>query len=409
MRKQRVLFRCVCAVAAMVGGVGLVGATVDLGTVTAAGAGYVSLHAPARILDTRPGEVTGDGQFAGGGIREFGSTLQLPVAGRVGVPADAAAVVLNVTVTETTGAGFITVFPCGGGRPTASNLNYLAGQTIPNLVISKIGVGGMVCLFNGAATHLIVDVAGYFPGVDAFIPLATPARLLDTRPGGTTIDGGSAGGGIRPNGSVQVVQVTGRAGVPTGVASVVLNVTVDQPQLAGFITVFPCGAGIPTASNVNYVAGQIVPNAVVSKLAADGTTCLYNSAATHLIVDISGYFADATMLVPLSTPARILDTRPGEPTVDGAFSGSGLRPSKGTIRLSVGGRAGVPATASAVVLTVTVDQAQANGFITVYPTGVIDPTHRTSTTSSDRPCRTPSSHDSAPGGRYASTASVRRI
>src|SRR4051794_22474552 len=255
MRKQRVLLRCVCGVAAMVGGVGSIGATLNGGTVKAAGAGYVSLDAPARILDTRPGGVTADGQFAGGGIRDFGSTLQLVVAGRVGVPADAASVVLNVTVTETTGAGFITAFPCGGGRPTASNLNYLAGQNIPNLVISKIGVGGMVCLFNGAATHLIVDVAGYFPGVDAFIPLTTPARLLDTRPGGTTIDGAVAGGGMRPNGSVQVLQVAGRAGVPTGAASVVLNVTVDQPQLAGFITVYPCGGAIPTASNVNYIAG----------------------------------------------------------------------------------------------------------------------------------------------------------
>ena len=358
----------------MVGIVGWVGAGGQRATVNAAPAvGYVSLDAPARILDTRPGSVTADAQFAGGGIREFGSTLQLVVAGRVGVPADAAAVVLNVTVTETTGAGFITVFPCGGGRPTASNLNYVAGQNTPNLVITKIGTGGMVCLFNGAATHLIVDVAGYFPGVDAFIPLATPARLLDTRPGGTTIDGVSAGAGIRPNGSVQVLQVTDRAGIPTGAASVILNVTVDQSQLAGFITVYPCGGSIPTASNVNYIAGQTVANAVVSKLAADGTTCLYDSAATHLIVDVAGYFADAAVLIPLAAPARLLDTRAGGATVDGSFSGSGLRPSQGTIQLSVGGRAGVPATASAVVLNVTVDQAQANGFITVYPTGVDRP------------------------------------
>ena len=71
--------------------------------------------------------------------------------------------VLNVTVTEAQGAGVITVFPCEAGRPTASNLNYLANTNVPNLVITKIGAGGVVCLFNSAATHLIVDVAGLLP------------------------------------------------------------------------------------------------------------------------------------------------------------------------------------------------------------------------------------------------------
>jgi hypothetical protein len=339
--------------------------------VAAAGTGYVSLPNPARILDTRSDGVTVDGQFAAGGIQALGSTLQLQVASRAGVPVDAASVVLNVTVTESQGTGFITVYPCEAGRPTASNLNYVPNKNIPNMVIAKIGSGGLVCLFNSAATHLIVDVAGYFPGVDAFVPLPAPARLLDTRPGNTTVDGKFAGDGLRANGSVLALQVASRAGVPAGASTVVLNVTVDEPQIAGFITVYPCGAGIPTASNLNYVAGQTVPNAVITKLAADGTVCLFNSAATQLIVDVAGYFANAAVLVPLAAPARLLDTRPGATTIDGdvRFTGSGLRPSGGTIDLIVGTRAGIPEGASAVVLNVTVDQPQADGFITVYPTG----------------------------------------
>jgi hypothetical protein len=362
--------RCVGAIAALILVLVLVDSSRLAARVEAAGSGYISLAAPARILDTRLDGATIDGQFAAGGLRAFGSTLQLVVAGRAGVPSDAASVVLNVTVTEAQGAGVITVFPCEAGRPTASNLNYLANTNVPNLVISKIGVGGVVCLFNSAATHLIVDVGGYFPGVDAFTALAAPARLLDTRPGTSTIDGGFAGGGIRPTGGVQELQVTGRAGVPAGVSTVVLNVTVDQPQIAGFITVYPCDSGIPTASNLNFTAAQTVPNAVISRLSSTGTVCLYNSGATHLIVDVTGYFADQTVLVPLGAPARLLDTRPGGPTVDFVFSGTGLRPSTGTIQLNVAGRAGIPANASAVVLNVTVDQPQANGFITVYPTGV---------------------------------------
>lgn len=69
---------------------------------------------------------------------------------------------LNVTVTEAAGAGFITVWPCGEPQPLASNLNYIAGSTIPNAVVTKIGEDGKVCLYNSAPTHLVVDSNGYF-------------------------------------------------------------------------------------------------------------------------------------------------------------------------------------------------------------------------------------------------------
>ena len=78
---------------------------------------------------------------------------------------DAAAVVLNVTVTAPEGSGFITVYPCGEPLPTASNLNFVAGDTVPNAVVVKLGAGGKVCLFAAeSATHLIADTNGYFPG-----------------------------------------------------------------------------------------------------------------------------------------------------------------------------------------------------------------------------------------------------
>ena len=335
--------------------------------------GYISLAAPARVLDSRPLGETIDGQFAGIGLRPQGSTLQLTVAGRAGVPLDAVAVVVNVTVVDTQGSGYVTAYPCGELQPTASNLNYTVAKTIPNLVIAKIGAGGQVCLFNTGPTHLIADIAGYFPGTDALTPLATPARLLDTRPDGSTIDSAAVAGGIRPAGSTQVLQISTRAGIPAGAATVVLNVTVDQPQGSGYITVYPCDAPLPTASNLNYTAGQTIPNAVITKLSATGTVCLYTSSATHLIVDAAGYFADTSVVVPLAAPARLLDTRPDGLTIDGAHRATGVRPTGGTYQLPITGRAGVPAEASAVVLNVTVDQTQAAGYITVYPTGVSRP------------------------------------
>ena len=84
------------------------------------------------------------------------------MTGRAGVPAGAVAAVVNVTVVHARGPGFVTVFPCGSDRPTASSLNFVAGSTVPNGVIAKIGVGGKVCLFASNGTHLIVDVNGTF-------------------------------------------------------------------------------------------------------------------------------------------------------------------------------------------------------------------------------------------------------
>jgi hypothetical protein len=117
---------------------------------------------PGRLLDSRSGQATVDGQFNGIGVRGAGSVTALTVAGRGGVAGDAAAVVLNVTVTDALAAGFVTVFPCGSAQPNASSVNYVAGSTVANAVIVKVGTGGQVCVFTQSAINLIADVNGYF-------------------------------------------------------------------------------------------------------------------------------------------------------------------------------------------------------------------------------------------------------
>ena len=151
------------------------------------GTDYISLP-PARVADSRPAASTIDGQFAGDGKHAGGSTMVLAIAGRGGVPVDASAVTLNVTVTEADAAGFVTAFPCGADQPTASNVNFTTGATVPNAVISKLGTGGAVCIFTSQPLHLVVDVNGAFPPETSYRPL-NPARLLETRPGQSTIDG----------------------------------------------------------------------------------------------------------------------------------------------------------------------------------------------------------------------------
>ncbi|HEX3621684.1 MAG TPA: hypothetical protein VHT97_05140 [Acidimicrobiales bacterium] len=68
---------------------------------------------------------------------------------------------LNLTAAEPTAESFVTAWPDGQLRPFASNLNVLPGQTVPNLVVVKLGSGGKVDLYNNAgSTHLVADVAG---------------------------------------------------------------------------------------------------------------------------------------------------------------------------------------------------------------------------------------------------------
>jgi hypothetical protein len=144
----------------------------------------------------------------------------------------------------------------------ASNLNYAAGQTVPNMVVVKVGEGGKVDLFNAAGSaDVIVDVAGWY-GTEAAAEgsrysTLNPYRILDTRTGP---------GPLGPAGT-RSVQVTGRGGVPaSGVSAVALNVTVTNPTAAGYLTAWPGSGARPLASNLNYVAGQTVANMVVVKV-----------------------------------------------------------------------------------------------------------------------------------------------
>ena len=321
---------------------------------------------PSRLLDTRVGNGAPQARVAASG------TVGLQVTGRGGVPATGvAAVVVNVTVTGPSASGFITVYPSGTSQPTASNLNFTAGQTIPNLVTVKLGTDGKIDLRNNSAgsVHLIADVAGYYlagtptvPG--AFVSL-DPARLLDTRVGN-----GAPKAAVAANGTVDL-QVTGRGGVPEGdVSAVVVNVTVTSPVSSGFITVYPSDSSQPTASNLNFTAGQTIPNLVTVKLGDDGKIKLTNNSpgTVQLIADVAGYYLAGTPTVPGAfvsvDPTRLLDTRVGNGAAKEPVAASDY------IGVQVTARGGVPAMdVAAVVVNVTATAPAAAGFITVFPIG----------------------------------------
>jgi hypothetical protein len=193
---------------------------------------------------------------------------------------------LNVTIVGPKSAGYATVFPCGQPAPNASNLNYVAGQTVANAVITPLAAGH-VCVYTNAAAHVVVDVTGTISG--GFTGLAAPARLLDTRRGQKTVDGQNAGAGALAANTPLTLTVAGRAALPTGTSVVALNVTVVNPQTDGYATVYPCGQPVPNASNVNFAAGQTVANSVVTALGA-GSVCVYANAKADVVVDVTGRF-----------------------------------------------------------------------------------------------------------------------
>jgi hypothetical protein len=244
---------------------------------SAAGGGRYNALPPARLLDTRAGAPVG-----------AGGTIAPTVVGVGGVPATGvSAVVLNVTVTQPTAQSYLTVFPSGTARPLTSNLNFLASQTVPNLVMAKVGADGKVAVYNDAGTtHVVLDVVGWF-GTDGAAAggrynALPPSRLLDTRTGAPV----GAGGTVDQT-------VAGVGGVPaTGVSAVVLNVTVTQPTAQSYLTVFPSGTARPLTSNLNFLAGQTVPNLVMAKVGADGKVAVYNNAGSaHVVVDVVGWYS----------------------------------------------------------------------------------------------------------------------
>jgi hypothetical protein len=114
---------------------------------------------PVRVLDTRDG--TGVAAQRRGPLGR-GQVFALHLAGTSGIPADARAVLLNVTVTEAQGPGFVTVFPCGRPVPVVSNLNFVGGVDRANLVKARLGVNGDVCFFAFVGTQLVADLDGWF-------------------------------------------------------------------------------------------------------------------------------------------------------------------------------------------------------------------------------------------------------
>jgi hypothetical protein len=308
---------------------------------------------------------------------EPGVDLQMPVLGVSGIPlTGVTAVSLNLTAVGPTAEGYMTVWPCGSSQPGTSNVNFVKDQIVPNAVIAPVDSTGKVCIASSVASHVIVDVNGWF-GTTSGLNALTPVRVFDTRSGAGGVPVAKVGA-LDGSGSVLEVSVLSAIGQSAGtVAAVSLNVTATSTSASkygGYVTAYPCGER-PNASNLNFVSNQSVPNAVIVPVSAAGTVCFYVYGQADLIADVNGWFAGGSGFNSLA-PTRVFDTRSGLGGVPvakvGALDGSGV-----PLKVQVAGTNGVPPLgAAAVMMNVTVDATTApavGGYVTAYPCDATPP------------------------------------
>ncbi len=311
---------------------------------------------PARIYDTRPSTAFPSGINSAGvpvATSPAGGFVDVQILGQGGIPptaTDVLAVAVSITVTGPTSVGFLQAYPTGSAAGISSIVNFVTGQTVPNLTVATIGANGKLTLRLStpilAQADVLIDVFGWFStsayakNGARFIPVG-PGRIWDTREP-------SFNGTGKPIGQAQMITVPIRGAdsqipaitdiVPNdpNVVGVVLNVTginTEPYNLPTFVSVLPeSPSGPPTTSNLNLGQNQIKANLVIVPVTnADGAIRLYNSGGnTHVAIDVVGYMmanVDDSVhprqgrVIPLSSPFRAFDTR--EPSFGNAQLGPG--------------------------------------------------------------------------------------
>jgi hypothetical protein len=252
------------------------------GAMTATATGRFSPLTPQRLMDTRVG--------FGATRLDAGQTVELQVAGNAGVPADATAVTMNLTSVDAAAAGYVTAYPCDAQRPVVSNLNPQPGRTRPNMVTVPLSADGRLCLFSLNPVDLVADITGYYAadGASTFTP-TTPFRLIDTRDRlRAEMNAGTAGQQVGA-GQVVTLQIAGVRGVPAGATAVSVNITTTASSGNGYLTAWPCNDR-PVASTANMRIDGAVSNGAQLPLSASGTLCVYAQNATHVVIDVNGWW-----------------------------------------------------------------------------------------------------------------------
>ena len=326
---------------------------------TAQGGDFVAVT-PARLIDTRTGlGMTG---------AKVGKTplVTASIAGRTGTVAPGAvkALALNVTIAEPSQAGYLTV-AAAGTRPSDVSQIAFVSATASSLIVTRANADGLVelRLSDGASSHIIVDLLGYFvsqrsPANLSIVPEAQPKALFDSR---TTVP-------VEP---AKTIELT----LPAPEAGAILGVTATGARGSGYLTVYG-GATRPDTSAVNFAAGHDATALAIVATGADRVVHIYNgsTAAVHVVVfhiarleagtpegglalNIEGTIAQDGRSAPF--PFRTVDTR-------------GVATCPVTLGFGVSSITAIFPKAKALLVSVTVVNASIASFLTAY-TGATQP------------------------------------
>jgi hypothetical protein len=324
---------------------------------------------PCRVVDTRNAAGAFGGPIlAGGQARDFA----IP-SSACGIPSNAAAYSLNVTVVPSGPLGYLTIWPAGQTRPLVSTLNSFDGTVVANAALTPAGDGGAISVFVTDATHVILDINGYFLpenlGQGLTFYTAAPCRVADSR-----LAAGTFGGPQLTAGQTREYPIPqSPCGIPASAQAYSLNATVVPQEPLGYLTLWPSGSAQPLVSTLNSFQGAVVANAAIVPAGAGSKVNVYVTNRTDLIVDVNGYFAapgavNALRFFPV-TPCRVADTR----LAAGTFGGPQLAGGQTRDYPVPQSACGIPVTAQAYSLNVTVVPQEPLGYLTMFPAGAPQP------------------------------------
>ena len=310
---------------------------------------------PCRVVDTRnPVAASGLGgpEMAAGSIRNF----SVPVS-PCGVPSNAQAYALNVTVVPDAVLGYLSIWPQGVSQPLVSTLNS-DGRVKANLAIVPAGAEGGVSVFVSHQTQVILDLVGYFTSQlntasGLVLNPLNPCRVVDTRQFSYIAKGTS-----------RSITISGSCGVPATAQAYSLNLTVVPHTALRYLSAWADGQPQPPASSLNASTGAVTANAAIVQAGSSGNISIYASDDTDVIVDINGYFASPSaggLSLYTLTPCRFLDTRSGTP-LDGKMAVN-----------VTGNSCNVPSSAQAFVLNATVVPPGDLGYLSLWADGLSQP------------------------------------
>jgi len=264
---------------------------------------------PTRICDTRvgnPSGLSGAAAQCNGHELSPGLPFEVQVGGVGGVPSNALAVVVSLTVVDPSGSGFLSAYPASSETPPqVSEVNFSSQETLANEAVVELSGSGAIKLFSDVGTNVLVDVYGYFTSSfsgSMFYPEA-PYRIVDTRVGSgcTNI---SPDAPLSP-GSISTIEVESAVGCegtssvvpPLGTTAVVTNLTLVRQagqDVGDYLTAFPT-VPVPLVSDLNVSSANpdtaIAAETVVG-LSSSGDFSLFNhSGNPNVVVDVFGFFA----------------------------------------------------------------------------------------------------------------------